>query len=82
MTYHIVPCSNDRLHVQIARKERNDTIWHNLTIFNKNAAKIADYSGIVSDFETGANCHLIASTSYYLWSQLKRSMRTKENVTD
>jgi len=63
ISYHIVPCRDDRLHVQIAWKECHNAVGHNLAVFNKYASKVANYSWIISDFEPGTDSNLIASSS-------------------
>ncbi len=61
-TYHIVPGRHDGFHIKIAREECDDAIRDNFTVFDQDASKIADYSWIISHFETGADGDLVAST--------------------
>lgn len=68
--HHVVPSCDDRLHVEITRKERDDAVRDNLAILNKNASKIPNYCWVVSYFKARAYCDLIATSRDYLliWS--------------
>jgi hypothetical protein len=66
MAYHIIPCRDDRLHVQIAWEECYNAIRHNLTVFNKYASKVANHGWIIPDFKPGTDSNLVASSSDYL----------------
>ena len=67
-TYHVVPCRNNGLHIEIAREECDDAIGHNLTVLHQNASKIPNNGGVVSYLEARADGNLITAPSYDLIS--------------
>jgi hypothetical protein len=67
--HHVVPRSNDRLHIQIAGKESNNTIGDNLAILDQNTTKIPDYAWIVADLKSTADRNLIGSSCDYEWKE-------------
>lgn len=64
--HHIVPSRHDGLHVQVTREESNHAVGHNLRILDQDVPEIPNDSGIVSDFESGADSHLVTPASDHL----------------
>ena len=60
-TDHVVPRSDDALHVQVAREERDDAVRHDLGVLDEDATKVAHDRRVISDFEPRANVDLIAT---------------------
>jgi len=80
MAYHIIPCRDDRLHVQITWEECYNAVRHNLTIFNKYASEVANHRWIIPDFEPGTDGNLVASSSNYLESVVTTYPQNNEQI--
>lgn len=74
-THHIVPGRDDRLHVEITRKESNDPIGHSLAHVDQNTPKISHYSGVVPHFESRRDRYLIRTTRDDHWEESVSSKR-------
>ena len=75
--HHVVPGCNNGFHVEIAWKECNNSIRNDLAVLNKNTSKIAYYCRIISDFESGADSHLVTAARNDL--QHSRQLALTEN---
>ena len=62
-TYHIVPCSDDTFHIEIAGEERHDPIRYNFAVFDEDAAEVTYNGWIVPDFKARAYGHLVTASS-------------------
>lgn len=60
--HHIIPSRHNRLHIQIAREERDDTVRNRLAHLDEDTAEIPYYRWIVSDFEPGTDGDLITAS--------------------
>ena len=60
-TDHVVPRSDDALHVQVAREERDDAVRDDLAVLNEDAPEVAHHRGVVADFEARADRDLVAA---------------------
>lgn len=70
-----MPRRNDRLHVEITREERDDTIRYNLAVLDQDATKVPDDAWIVPDFEPAAHRDLVRATGYDEWEETVASKR-------
>jgi hypothetical protein len=62
--YHFIPHGNNRLHIDIARKEAYQSVGYNLTHFHQDVAVITNHCGVISHFELGADGNLITTPGY------------------
>lgn len=80
MAYHVVPSSNDGLHIQITRKEGDNSIWDDLAVFDKDAPEVANHCGVIADLEARAHSDLITSSCYDLDRTTLRAGRIRRRV--
>lgn len=64
--YHIIPCSYNGFHVQIAGEECHNPVGHYFGVFDKDTSKISNNSWIIPDFESRTDGYLVTSAGYYL----------------
>lgn len=62
-THHVIPCSDNGLHIKIAWEEGHNSIWHNFTVFHQNASKITNDCRVVSHFKSRTNGDLVTPAS-------------------
>lgn len=62
-TYHVVPGSYNRLHIQITWKEGDDAIRNNLAVFDEDTAEVSNHGRVVSDLKPGTYSNLITTLS-------------------
>lgn len=60
--HHLVPGSDDALHVEITRKESNDPIRNDLAVLDEDRAKVTNDRRFVSDFEARRDWHLVRAS--------------------
>ena len=58
-TYHIIPHGNDTLHINITRKEGNESVRNDFCEFDEDISVISDDRLIIADFKFGAHSDLI-----------------------
>lgn len=62
-TNHVVPSSNDRLHVEITREEGDDSIGNALAVLDEDATEVSNDGRVVTDFETRGDVDLVGTSS-------------------
>lgn len=60
--HHLVPSTDDTLHVEVGGEERDDTIRDRLAELDEDGAKVAHDGGVVSNFESGRDLNLVGSS--------------------
>jgi hypothetical protein len=65
-SYHVIPCRNNGLHVEVAREECNDPVGYNLAIFHQDTSKIPNNGWVISYLEARADGNLITTSGYDL----------------
>ena len=79
-THHVIPGSNDTLHVEIAGEESDDSIRHDFAVLDEDASKISDDGRVVSDLEAGAYGNLVTTAGNDLLRD-ERAMSGGDSLT-
>lgn len=59
--YHIVPCSHDGFHVEVAGEESDNPIRYDLAVLHKDCPEVPHDSGIVANLEARAYSYLVTT---------------------
>lgn len=71
--HHLVPRTDDALHVEVAREESDDAVWDRSGVLDEERAKVAHDGRVVAHLESRRDLDLVRATRDDLYARRERS---------